>query len=383
MNRREYINYFILLLAFIMAGCNTCNKKKGTAAQPDKIQIGCISVFSGDGANYGTTAKTAVEMAVNEINAAGGVQGKKIEIIYEDDKGETKDAVTAFQKLASVNKVPAVIGPFYSGQVLACAPQADRSKVVLISGSATSDNISKSGEFVFRTCPTNLEQGKTIAQFCYNDLKKKNAFIIYRNADYGVTLKDRFKSEYEKLGGVVTGETAIEPDAKDAKSQLNKIKQAKADLLFIPVHYPEGGILLKQAKEMGIKAIFIGGDGGYDPQLIEIAGNGADNSYWATIGWGSSDTKVLTDSFIAKYKKLYNIEPGVYSGLYYDAVKVLAEAIGKCDINKLSGEAIKSALMNIKNYRGATGTLTFNADGDVEKPFSIYKISNKQFQIIK
>jgi len=367
----------LLLLLLAFAVCNSCNLRGNSTA--DGIQLGLLSVFSGDGANYGEAARTGVDLALEEINAGGGINGKKITMIYEDDRGETKDAVSGFQKLASVDKVPVVIGPFYSGQVLACAPEADRSGTVLMTGSGTSDNIMKAGEYVFRTCPTNEEQGRTIARFCIDSLKKKTAFIIYRNADYGLTLKDRFKEQYIHDGGSVLGEIAIDADAKDARPQLIKAKESAAEVVFIPVHYPEGGVILKQAKELGLNALFIGGDGGFDPALINIAGNAADGSYWATIGWGGQGTVAITAQFKAAYKKKYNKDAGVYSGLYYDAMMVVAAALKNVS-GDITGASVKEALLKIRDYRGPTGAITFNKDGDVEKPFSIFLVNGGAFQ---
>lgn len=371
-------NQIIGLLLLMVSVVGACKEE-----EENIIKIGLLSVFSGDGANYGETARTGVDLAVEEINASGGVNGKKIEIIYEDDKGDTKEAVSGFQKLVVSDKVPVVIGPFYSGQVLACAPEANRLKTVLISGSATSDNIKTSGKYIFRTCPTNAEQGKTIAQFCVNDLKKVKAYIIYRNADYGITLRDRFKEEYTQLGGNVVGETAIAEDANDARSQLNNAKQAKPDVIFIPVHYPEGAVILKQAREMGIETIFIGGDGGYDSQLITGSAGTAEGSYWSTIGWGETSTKSLIDSFVVNYKKKYGKEPGVYSGLYYDALKVVAYAISQLNVDSINGPSLQKMLVKTKDYKGPTGTITFTSDGDVEKPFAIYQVKLGKFTLIK
>jgi len=165
MKRFKLLSVITILAAFCLI---SCQNKSST------IKIGLLSVFSGDGANYGETAKTGVDLAVDEINNQGGINGRKIEIIYEDSKGTSKDALNGFQKLVTSDKVPAVIGPFYSNQVLTCAGEANKNKVVLLTGSATGDDITYSGEYIFRVCPTNNSQGKTLAEFCREKGSRKH-----------------------------------------------------------------------------------------------------------------------------------------------------------------------------------------------------------------
>lgn len=353
--------------------CN-CSKES-----PETIKIGLLSVFTGQGANYGKAARQGVDLAVEEINSRGGIKGKRIEIIYEDSKGEPKDAISAFQKLVFVDKVSIVIGPFYSSEVLACASSANTSRVVLMTGSGTSDNIRTAGEFIFRVCPSNDAQGKSIADFVIDKLQVKNSYILFRNVDYGVTLKDGFSKRFTERGGTILGDDGIVPDATDVRTQLQKANSKSPDVIFAPVHYPEGSVLLKQAQEMGVKCPIIGGDGGYDPELIKRAGNAAEGSYWATVGWGGGTIKTLVDQFIIKFKQKYGEEPGVYSGLYYDATNVIASAIEKSA--SYSGDALQQTLLGIKDFQGPTGVTSFDQNGDVDKPFAVYKVQNGQFVI--
>ena len=367
--RRIFLITISLSLLFPLLGC----RRK---PQPDTITIGAISPFSGEGANYGKAARTGIDLAVDQINERGGIVGRTLAIIYEDDKGNPKDALSAFNKLATVDDVPAILGPFYSTNVLACAPVANRSKRVLITGTATSDNVRNAGEYVFRVCPSNDEQARTIADYAYNELGLRKSFILYRNVDYGVTLRDEFKKAFEALGGTVAGIEAIEPDSTDIRTQLAKAKDASADILYAAVHYPEGGAMLRQAKELGVSATIIGTDGGYDPKLLETAGDAAEETYWVTIGWGDESTNPKIAEFKKKYQDRYGEEPGVYSALFYDATWVLAEALTKA--TSIDGEKVRESLQNIK-YEGPTGITTFDSFGDVEKPFSIYRVKNKKF----
>ncbi|MGD0770478.1 MAG: ABC transporter substrate-binding protein [Tepidisphaeraceae bacterium] len=340
------------------------------------ITIGAISPFTGDGATYGDAARTGIDLAIDEINAKGGINGHKIFIRYEDDQGNQADAVSAFNKLVSVDRVPAILGPFYSGCVLACAPVAERSKVVLLTGSATSDNIRNAGEFIFRVCPSNDEQARTIADFAWGTLKARTAFVVYRDVDYGVTLRDAFQKAFPALGGKIVGVEAVPADASDVRAQVAKIKQASPDFIFAAVHYKEGGALLRQAKELAVTAPIVGTDGGHDPQLIEVAGSAADGSYWATIGWGDEASSPAVAAFRKAYRDRYGRDPGVYSGLYYDAAQVLAKALVAAPV--LDGPNIQRAMKAVE-YDGPTGHTTFDEHGDVAKPFTIDQVKNGQF----
>ena len=351
-------------------------------APPDTgkvIVIGAISPFTGDGANYGKAARTGIDLAVDEINAAGGVLGSQVEVQYEDDKGNPKDAVSAFQKLASVDNVPAVLGPFYSSNVLACAPVANRKKIVLVTGTATSDNIRDAGEFVFRVCPSNDEQARTIAEYALKHLNLETCFVLYRNVDYGLTLRNAFDTAFSERGGKIVGVEAVAPDANDVRAQLTKIKAAAPQFIFAAVHYPEGGAMLRQAREMGISTVVMGTDGGYDPQLLRIAGEAAEGSYWVTIGWGDESSNPAVASFKTAYKQRYGEEPGVYSGLFYDAAHILARAISAAKV--MDGQGIQQAMFGVE-YSGATGTTRFDDVGDVRKPFAVYRVTKGQFVLV-
>ena len=341
-----------------------------------KITIGAISPFSGEGANYGKAARTAIDLAVDEINAQGGVHGKKLVVIYEDDKGTPKDAISAFQKLATVDKVPAILGPFYSSNVLACAPVADQTKVVLITPTATSDNIRNAGQFVFRVCPSNDAQSRTIAEFAVKRLNLKTAFILYRNVDYGVTLRDAFEKAFKGLGGTVVGVEAVPAEATDVRAQLTKVKAVSPDFIFAAVHYPEGSAILRQGKELGIPAVVIGTDGGYDPELLRRAGDAADGSYWVTIGWGDENSNPAVAKFKKAYRDRYGEDPGVYSGLFYDATQVLAKALSAAP--ETDGPGVQKAIVTT-TYEGPTGLTKFDSAHDVDKPFTLYKVQKGQF----
>ena len=377
MRKYIWIGLAVVLIIAVVAIVWNVTRPVGNG---DTVIVGMISPFTGEGANYGKAARTAIDLAVEEINALGGINGAKLVIKYEDDKGTPKDAVSAFKKLATVDKLSAVLGPFYSSNVLACAPEANRLRVVLLTGTATSDNIRDAGEYVFRVCPSNDTQARTIAEFAYKRLNLKTSFILYRNVDYGVTLRDAFEKAFKELGGGIVGVEAIRAEATDVRGQLTKVKAAGPDFIFSAVHYPEGSAILRQAKELGISAVVIGTDGGYDPELIKRAGKAAEGSYWVTIGWGDEKSNPAVGKFKKAYRARYGENPGVYSGLYYDATHVLAKALSAT--SKIDGPSVREAL-NETVYEGPTGSTKFDAVGDVSKPFSVYQVEDGNFVPVK
>jgi branched-chain amino acid transport system substrate-binding protein len=351
----------------------------GPAGRKRAVVVGMIAPFSGEGAHYGETARTGIDMAVDEINAAGGIQGRDLQIQYEDSKGTVPDGLAAFHKLVSVDKVPAVIGPFYSLNLLAIAPEANRQQVVILSGSTTSDSVREAGDYIYRVCPSNNVQAKTAAQYAARTLGATTAFVIYRDEDYGETLRDSFKRFFEEVGGKVLGAEAVaaDADAEGVRAQLRAARASGAGVIFAAVFYPEGGTLLRGARALGIRAPIIGSDGGYDPQLVAIAGDAAEGSYWVTIGWEPGiDTANRVAAFQESYRARYNDEPGIYSGLYYDATKVLAIAMNNA--RDLSGRAIREALQQV-DYTGPTGRSSFDGQGDVDKDYVVYEVQDGDF----
>ncbi len=363
----------VIFLAVVITFPLSCSKKQ---PETKEITIGCITPLTGNNASYGRQTKEGVDLAVEEINAQGGINGRNIAIIYEDDQANTALATETIHKLINSTQIQVVIGGFNSRCTLAMAPIAERNKVVLISASSTADDIKDAGDYIFRIVPTNSAQGKTIADFAIDNLKLRSAAILYVNDDYGITLKDGIISHFKTKGGVIKIIEVFSPDDTDFRSQLTKIKAEGVNVIFFPGLYRECGLILRQARELGIDLPFIGGDGAIDPKLIEIAKEAADNSYYANLsmGYGVSDAEIkgFVNAFIEKYEK----QPSAYNSYAYDVVYVIVEAINK---GGLSAKGIKDALYRIEGFKGATGITTFDSYGEVDKPFGIYRIVNGEF----
>jgi len=371
----------IAVLSILAFGCKGEEKKpEPVKPKPTEFVIGCITPLTGSGATYGKATQQGADLAMSEINQSGGINGTSIRIIYEDDKIEPKEGVNAINKLISINKVPVILGAFGSSVTLAIAPIAEENKVVLFSASSTADAIKDAGDYIFRNVPPNSAQGKTAADFALRFIKAKASCILRMNNDYGVSLGEAFKTSFENRGGKILLIEEYNPDSTDFRAQLTKIRDKKADVIFYPGHYKESALILKQAKELGVKSVFIGGDGSYSPELISIAGNAAEGSYYTmmAIGYGQNvDEKVK--AFTEAYKIKYGVEPDAYASYAYDAAKMISEAIR---IGGYSADGIKSSLYNMNDFYGVTGLTKFDQYGEVDKPYGIYEVKSGNFTLI-
>jgi branched-chain amino acid transport system substrate-binding protein len=355
------------LLAFLLLGLLfSCSQER------QSFKIGCITPLSGDYHQYGDRVRKGADLALEEINAAGGVDGKKLEMVYEDDQLNAKLGVNAINKLITVDKVPVILGAFGSSVTLAVAPIAEKNKVVLITSSSTADSIKDAGEYIFRNVPTNQKQGADQAQFAYDELGARKAGILYINNDYGTTLRDSFIGKFRQLGGEITSEDAHNEKNTDFRTVLQKAAAKAPDVWYVPSHDHETGLLLKQAKELGIKIPVVGCDGSITKTLIEVAQDAAEGSVYSSFGWNQE--------FEDKFKRKYNENPDAYAATTYDAVYIIAEAIRK---GGYTGPGIQKAMLQIKDFRGATGVTTFDQFGEVSKPYHQFIVRNGAFELYK
>jgi len=343
-----------------------------------RLQIGCITPLTGDGATYGAATQHGVNLALDEINRRG-INGSQVEVICEDDQMSPRVGSAAIEKLIDVNKVPVILGAFGSSVTLAIAPIAQRRKVVLFSASSTADALSNAGPYFFRNIPTNQKQGDTAAHFVRTRLKARTATIFQINNDYGVSLGTAFKSAFESDGGRILSTESYNAGTTDFRAQLTKIRSQAPDVVFFPGQYQESGLILKQAREIGVQATFVGGDGSYSPELVSIAGTAAEGSYYTlpAMGYGVADDKI--ERFSRAYRERYHADPDVYSAYAYDAMLIIAEAIEK---GGYTADGIKNALHAIR-FDGVTGLTQFDQNGQVDKPFGVDQLKDGKFVIVR
>ncbi|MGH4123158.1 MAG: ABC transporter substrate-binding protein [Clostridium sp.] len=378
-----------LLLASLLvtASFTGCGKNTASAAKSETIKVGLNYELSGPAATYGQSLVNGIELAFEEINNKGGVLGKKIEIVKADNKSENTEAANVAAKLATRDKVVAMLGPATSGNTKSAAPIAVQNKVPLISASATADDVTvdrngKVREFVFKTCFSDSFQGVVMATFAYKDLGKKNvALLVDNTSDYSKGLAKSFKETYTKLGGNLVTEQAYQAKETDFKAVLTKIKGTKADVLFLPGYYEEVGLIVKQARELGITMPILGGDGYDSPKLSELAGKTALNDVYFTNHYSSKDTAPEVVKFQKAFKAKYNKNADAFNALGYDMVYLLADAL------KRSGEVdaikLKDALASTKDFKAITGKISIDKNHNPVKAITILQMKNGEQTFLK
>lgn len=330
------------------------------AATQKAISVGAIDPLTGPFAAYGEPVRDGMLLAVDEINEAGGVNGRKLTLILEDDAGDPKNAVNAFTKLATVSKVPVVIGPLSSGCSMATAPLAERYKVVQLSTLAGTIDLTNAGDYVFRIYPSAEVASRFIANVAIQRFRAKRAAILYPNNPYGVAA-NRFINEVLKGAGVeiVAVETFNDGD-RDFRTQLAKTKQANPDVLICSAYYEEGAQILVQAYQLGLQVPVLGDDGWFGP-IADIAGDALKNLYFANVAFGPEYTENQPmQRFIRAFKQRYKREPNSYAAAGHAAVYVVKAAIEKAGED---ATRIKEALY-ATDLQTAFGTIKYDNNGD-------------------
>lgn len=339
------------LFAGVLAGCSGAKESSGGGSS-DSIKVGVNLELSGNVASYGESLEKGIDIAVEEINKNGGVDGKKLDIIKVDNKSEAAEATNGIIKLTSQDKVTAIIGAATSGNTVAQAQMANDTKTVLITPSGTSPNVTVNedgdvNEYVFRTSFIDPFQGTVAANFAAKELKVKNAAILADSAsDYSKGLAESFKETIEKAGGKVIAEEAYVGKDTDFRATLTRIKAKNPEFIFIPGYYEEVGLIIKQARELGITVPLMGADGWDSPKLVELAGAEALNNTFITNHYSAEDKDENMQAFLTAFKNKNDGEaPNAFNALGYDTVYLLADAIkraGSTDSSKIKDELAKT-----------------------------------------
>lgn len=348
-------------------------------SQKGPINIGAILPLTGDAGFYGESIQKGINMAVDEINEKGGINSRKINVIYEDSKASPMDGVTVFNRLINIHKVPVVIGDAVSSVTLAIAPIAEKNKVVVLSPLSSAPDITNAGDFIFRNVPSDLFGGKVAAYFAVRERGWRSLSILYINNSFGVGLKKVFSDEVTTLGGNIVASEAYEEASTDFRTQLTKIKAVNPDAIFL-VGYQEVSQALIQAVELGIKATFLGTGLLEDTKFVDMAKGSAEGVFFTQLQYATDSLDPVTKNFVDAFKKKYNSEPNIITAYGYDAMKVLSSAMMK---GSLSSKSIKEELYKTKSFKGVTGEISFDANGDVIQPMGIKVIKNGKFEWYK
>lgn len=349
-------------------------------AADDTLLIGEVGSMTGNDATFGTSTHNGIELALKEINGQGGVKGKKLQVVSLDDQGKPEEAATAVTKLITQDKVAAILGEVASSRSLAMAPIAQNNKIPMISPSSTNPKVTEMGDYIFRVCFIDPFQGTVMARFAMKDLKAKKVAILrdVKN-DYSVGLANFFIETFKKNGGEIVIDQSYSAGDVDFKSQLTAIRSKKPDAIFVPGYYTEVGLIARQARELGVKAPLMGGDGWDSPKLNEIGGAAMNNSYFSN-HYSAEDKSPKVQEFIKKYKEAYGIVPDSLAAMGYDAALVLADAMKRA--KSLKSSDIRDAIAKTTNFSGVTGKITINPERNAVKSAVILKVENGNFKYL-
>lgn len=353
---------------------------KAKPYEGDAILLGEYGSMTGSTASFGKSSHNGIMMAVEEINAAGGVLGKQVEIKALDNKGVPDEAATVVKRLITQDNVLAVLGEVASSRSLAAAPICQSAGVPMISPSSTNPAVTKKGDFIFRTCFIDPFQGTVGAKFAKENLKATKAAVLtdVKN-DYSVGLAQFFKEEFAKGGGQIVAEASYSEGDKDFRAQLTTIKAKNPDVIYIPGYYTDVGNLAIQAKSLGLKQPLLGGDGWDSPKLTSI-GKGAIQGAYFSSHYSPESKEPRIVKFVADYKKKYGETPDSLAACAYDAAKVMCDAIKRA--GDTDRDKIRDAIATTKNFPGVTGDITLDKERNAVKPAVILQVKGNDFKYV-
>jgi branched-chain amino acid transport system substrate-binding protein len=370
-SRRSFSVAFALAALFALN--TSCTKKT------DEVVVGAYLSLSGSDSTFGTDTRDGIELAVEEVNAKGGVKGRKIKVLYEDDKSTPQEASNKVRQLIDRDGAVAILGEVASSRSMAGGLICNTKKVPMVTPSSTAVEVTKDREYVFRTCFTDDQQGDVAARFVAETLKKKKAALFFAAQDnYSSGLAQSFKDSFKKAGGEIVMEKGFQSKETNFTTYLKELNDAKPDVIFTPIYYNDMVKVARQAADLKMPgSMFLGGDGWDSAELIDGAGaqlEGAHftNAYAPDVPWPNS--KAFLDAFKAKYKH----DPGALSAQGYDAARVLFDAMGRA--TEITPLAIKGALEQTKDFQGATGVMTIDKNRNANKPIVVVKIQEKKFK---
>jgi branched-chain amino acid transport system substrate-binding protein len=367
-----------LSLAFMAFGCK---KAVETGETGDTIKIGFAAPMSGDAAAYGEIVKNGAMMKIDEINDAGGIDGKMLELVIGDERCDPKEAAAVAQNFVSNEEIVAIVGHVCSSAMLAAIPIYDIAGPAIISPTCTNINIGTASKnrWTFRDVYRDDFQGSFMAKYAKDVLGLKKVAVFYENNDYAIGLKDAFEAAAKEIGLEVVGSEAYTSDSIDFTPQLTKFKELAPDGIFIAGYYEKGGLILSQAMKLGIKTQFMGADGLNNPELVNIAKEAAEGFVASSpFVYEAAGGEALT--FKKDFESKYGLTPDWMAANAYDCVGILAEVIAKVGTDRM---AIRDGLQAMNSpetgYKGLTGVTYFDANGDCQKPAYVTIVKDGTF----
>lgn len=363
---------------FALSGCKKEGGGGGEAAA--EIVVGEVAAMTGGTATFGTSSHAGTQMAIEELNAAGGLLGKKLKLVLEDDQSKQGEAGTVAKKLISRDKIVALLGEVASSKSLEMAPICQKAGVPMISPASTNPKVTEVGDLISRVCFIDPFQGTVMGKFAISRGWKKVAVLTDTKQDYSVGLAQFFKEYFTKNGGTITSEQSYGSGDKDFKAQLTAIKPGAPDAIFASGYYNETGLIAVQARELGINVPLLGGDGWDSPSLVQVAGKAIEGSFFSN-HFSVEDTSPRIQEWVKKYQSKYNKTPDAMSALGYDSAMILADAIKRAGTTE--GKALGAAIAGTKDFEGITGKITLDDKRNASKPAVILTIKDGKFSFVQ
>ena len=346
----------------------------------DQIKVGEFASMSGGSASFGQSSHDGTALAFDEINAAGGLLGKKIDLLTEDDRSVAGEPSTIVHKLISEDHVVAVLGEVASSKSLEAAPICQENHVPMISPGSTNAKVTQVGDYIFRACFIDPFQGKVMAKFALSKGWTKVALLTDVKQDYCVGLADAFQKSLTAAGGSIVKTQEYSTGDKDFRAQLTSIKASHPDAIFVPGYYGEVALIARQARQFGIKVPLLGGDGWVGESLLKVAGNSLDGCFFSN-HYSQDDPSPVIQNFVKTFQAKYGEKPDAMAALGYDSAKILADAITRAGTT--DGPKLRDAIAATKDFKGVTGDITLDADRNATKAAVILTIANGGFQFVQ
>jgi branched-chain amino acid transport system substrate-binding protein len=349
-------------------------------ASADAILIGEIGSLTGAQATFGISTHNGVQLAVDEVNAQGGVKGRKVVVRVYDDQGKPEEAANAATRLLAQDGAKLLLGEVASTNSLAMAPKAQAAQVPMITPSSTNPKVTLVGDYIFRVCFIDPFQGFVMAKFAREHLKAKTAAVLRDNkSDYSIGLAQVFVDKFPSLGGKMVGAQDYAQGDTDFRAQLTALKGAKPDVVFVPGYYTDVGLIARQARQLGLTATLLGGDGWESEKLFELGGSAIEGSYYSN-HYSVDSPSPKTQAFLAEYKKRYGGVPDSLAALGYDAAMVGLDAMKRAP--DLSGPALRDAIRATKDFPGAAGTVNLDDNRNAIKPAAVLKVNAGKLEFV-
>ena len=370
--------FILAILSLAALAGISCSRPPESATE---IVIGEYGSLTGTTATFGKSTKNGIDLAIEEINKQGGVLGKQIRVVVEDDQGKPEEAQTVVTKLITRDRVVAILGEVASSRTLAAAPVAQQNKIPMITPSSTNPRVTQIGDYIFRTCFIDPFQGFVMAKFASTTLKVKNVAILrdIKN-DYSVGLADVFVENFTKMGGMIVSDLSYSEGDTDFGAQLTAMKAKKPEAIFIPGYYTEVGLIARQAQKLGITIPMLGGDGWDSPKLWEIGGEALNGSYYSN-HTSMDDPNPVIQKFVADYKARFNELPDSLGANAYDSARILVDAIRRAGTTEPA--KLRDALAQTKDFPGIAGPITIDANRNAVKPAVILRVNNGKLDFVE